>query len=313
VSRFVPAGLVAALLVATGLAFAEAERLKLTPSPIIRTSVTKIFSPVCECDRDIATIGFSLRKRDTIDVDIVNGSGTVVRSLVRNAPKARGPVEIYWNGHDDANAVAAEGDYRARVHLARQRRTIQLPNPIRLDVTRPRFVSFAVRPKVFSPDGDGRNETVTGRYRLSERAQVALYVDGERQVLRRGTKQRGTVQWLGFADGERVHPGTFAVVLGATDLAGNIAERTPDTAVIARSVALGRRRIEATAGRMFAVLVVSDAGTVSWRLAQRHGTIHPGTLRLRAPLQPGRYRLRVTANGNSETALVVVRKGAGAR
>jgi hypothetical protein len=311
VSRFVPAGLVAALLVATGLAFAETERLKLTPSPIIRTSVTKIFSPVCECDRDVATIAFSLRHRDTIDVDIVDGSGAVVRSLVRGTLEPRGPVEVFWDGLDDSRGIAAEGDYRARVHLAGQRRTIQLPNPIRLDVTRPRFVAFAVRPKVFSPDGDGRNEKVVGRYRLSERAQVALYVDGEQEVLRRGTKQQGAVQWLGFIDGKRVRPGTFAIVLGATDLAGNVAERTPPTAVVARSVALGRARIDAVAGRSFAVLVVSDAGTVAWKLGERHGTIHPGTLRLRAPLRPGRYWLVVTANGNSDRARVVVRQAVG--
>jgi FlgD Ig-like domain len=307
VSRFVPAGLVAALLVATGLAFAETERLKLTPSPIIRTAVTKTFSPVCECDRDVASIRFSLRRRDTIDLDIIDGSGAVVRSLVRSTPKARGTVKIYWNGHDDSGVVAAEGDYHARVHLARQRRTIVLPNPISLDVTRPRFVAFAVRPKVFSPDGDGRNETVVARYRLSERAQVALYVNGERQVLRRGTKQRGTLQWLGFIDGKRIHPGMYALVLGATDLAGNISERTHATTVVARSVALGRKRIDAVVGRPFAVLVVSDAGTVAWRLGARHGTIHPGTLHLRAPVLPGRYRLIVTANGSTDHALVVVR------
>jgi FlgD Ig-like domain len=310
VSRFVPAGLVAALLIATGLAFAETERLKLTPSPIVRTSVTKTFSPVCECDTDVATIGFSLRRRDTIDVDIVDRSGVVVRSLVRSTPEARGPVEIYWNGHDDSGAIAVEGNYRARVRLARQRRTIVLPNPISLDVTRPRFVAYAIRPKVFSPDGDGRNEKVVGRYRLSERAQVALYVDGERQVLRRGSKQRGTVQWLGFINGKRVRPGAFSIVLGATDLAGNISERTPPTIVVARSVALGRKRIDAVVGRPFAVLVVSDAGTVAWKLGQRHGTIHPGTLRLRAPVRAGRYWLVVTANGNSARARVIVRQGA---
>lgn len=270
--------------------------------------MTKIFSPVCECDTDVATIGFSLRRRDTIDVDIIDRSGVVIRSLVRGTPEARGPVEIYWNGHDDAGAIAAEGDYRARIRLARQRRTIVLPNPIELDVTRPRFVAFAIRPKVFSPDGDGRNEKVVGRYRLSERAQVGLYVDGDRQVLRRGTKQQGTVQWLGFVGGKRVSPGSYVIVLGATDLAGNISARTRPTTVIARSVALGRDRIDAVAGRQFAVLVVSDAGTVAWKLGQRHGTIHPGTLRLRAPLRPGRYWLTVTANGNSDRARVIVRQ-----
>ena len=74
-SRFVPVALVAALLIATGLAFVVTERLKLTPSPILRTEVTKIFSPVCECETDVATIGFHLRERDTVDLYIIDGSG----------------------------------------------------------------------------------------------------------------------------------------------------------------------------------------------------------------------------------------------
>ena len=306
-SRFVPVALVAALLIATGLAFVITERLKLTPSPILRTEVTKIFSPVCECETDVATIGFHLRERDTVDLYIIDGSDEIVRTLARNQPMGRGPVDLYWNGRDEAGAIAAEGDYRARVHLARQRRTIVLPNPIRLDVTRPKFLASAIRPKTFSPDGDGRNEVVLGRYRLSERAQVALYVDGRRQVLRAGSKQQGTVQWRGFVDGERVPPGTYAVALGATDLAGNIAERTTPTPIVARSVALGRRRIEAVVGRKFAVLVVSDARSVAWRFVNKKGTIRPGTLRLRPPAEPGRYRLVVSANGSSVSAVVVVR------
>lgn len=293
-SRYVSAALVAALLVATGLAFAITERLKLTPSPILGTSVPyKFFSPVCECDTDVAIIRFRLRKRDTIDVEILDRSGVVVRTLARRQPKDRGSVEIIWNGRDESGAVAPEGVYRPRVRLHKQRRTITLPNPITLDLTRPRFVAAAVRPLVFSPDGDGRNE---------------LVVDGRRQVLKRGTRERGVVQWFGLIDGVRVEPGRYRVQLGARDLAGNIARWTPPAVVEARSVALGRRLATAVAGGRFAILVVSDARRVEWRLSRARGTAPPGTLRLRAPGKPGRYRLIVTANGNSVSAIVVVRR-----
>lgn len=308
-SRYVSAALVAALLVATGLAFAITERLKLTPSPILGTSVPyKFFSPVCECDTDVAIIRFRLRKRDTIDVEILDRSGVVVRTLARRQPKDRGSVEIIWNGRDESGAVAPEGVYRPRVRLHKQRRTITLPNPITLDLTRPRFVAAAVRPLVFSPDGDARNELVKARYRLSERAQVSLIVDGRRQVLKRGTRERGVVQWFGLIDGVRVEPGRYRVQLGARDLAGNIARWTPPAVVEARSVALGRRLATAVAGGRFAILVVSDARRVEWRLSRARGTAPPGTLRLRAPGKPGRYRLIVTANGNSVSAIVVVRR-----
>ena len=84
------------------------------------------------------------------------------------------------------------------------------------------------------------------------------------------------MQWRGFVDGERVAPGTYAIALGATDLAGNIAERTTPTPIVARSVALGRRRIEAVVGRKFAVLVVSDARQRRLALREQEGHHPPG-------------------------------------
>ena len=74
-----------------------------------------------------------------------------------------------------------------------------------------------------------------------------------------------------------------------------------------RYVALGRRQIEATPGSRIAVLVSSDAARVTWKLGARAGVTRPGTLRLRAPLQPGRFTLTVTANGRSARAAVFVR------
>lgn len=300
--------LVAALLIATGAAFAYTERLKLTPSPIVGTSVAnKVFSPVCDCATDIAVIGFRLRKSDRIDVEIVDGGGTVVRRLVREAVTRQERVEIVWDGRDDAGNVVPEGAYRPRVRLLRQRRTITLPNPIRIDVTPPVVEGFSVSPRVFSPDGDARRDSVIARYLVSEAAQVALYVGGVRQVLKRGIKPEGEIRWSGTADGDTVRRGVYELEIGATDIAGNVAARSRAIPVVVRFVALGRRRIPAVAGRPFAVLILSDAREVRWRFDGRSGVTRSGTLRLRAPALPGRYPLIVRANGHADRAVVVVR------
>jgi hypothetical protein len=78
--------------------------------------------------------------------------------------------------------------------------------------------------------------------------------------------------------------------------------------VVARYVVLGRDVVETTAGGRFAVFVSSDAARVEWTLGRRTGTARPGTLRLDAPLVPGRYTLTVTANGYRARAAVLVRR-----
>lgn len=301
---------VTALLTATALAFAYTEKLKLTPSPILGTQVDKRFSPVCECDTDTATISFRLRQRDRLTVDVINAQGESVRTLVEDSPTPRGRVTIYWNGRDDSAAVVDEGAYRPRVHLAAERRTIVLPNPITVDVTPPRVELVSLSPRVFSPDGDGRADKVVARYRTDEAAAALLYVDGAQRVRKRGQQKQGSVEWFGLLDGEPQSPGAYRVSVGARDAAGNLAVPTPARLVVIRYVALGRKRIEAVAGARFAVLVLSDAARVSWRIGGRSGVARPGTLKLRAPLRPGRYTLVVGANGFESRAALVVREPA---
>ena len=307
-AKYAPAVLVAALLVATAVAFVYAEKLKLTPSPILGTRVDKVFSPICECDTGTAAISFRLRGRDRLTVDMIDQDGDSVRTLVQDRPTPRGRVSISWDGRDDSATLVPEGSYRPRVHLAAERRTIVLPNPIRVDVTPPRVELVSLSPRVFSPDGDGRAEKVVAHYRVDEKAGALLYVDGEQRVRRRGQQKNGRIEWFGRLDAEPMPPGVYRVSLGARDTAGNLGPRTPEKAVVIRYVALGRDRIEAVAGTRFAVLVLSDSSRIEWRLGKRAGVARPGTLRLRAPLQPGRYTLTVTANGFSDRAAVFVRE-----
>jgi hypothetical protein len=305
--RFAPVALAALLLVSTAAAFVYTEKLKLTPNPILGPRVDKVFSPVCECRSGVARISFRLREGDRISVGMVDGDGDPVRELVRNRRVPRGRVTVIWDGRDDAGAVVPEGRYRPRVRLLEQRRTITLPNPIRVDVTPPRFEAFSARPRRISPDGDGRRERVVARYQLSEKARVSLYVDG----VRRGQKLRrdpeGAIRWYGRVDGVPVPAGTYSLTLGARDVAGNAASRPRPAAVLVRYVVLGRERIETRPGARFAVLVLSDAARVEWRLGARSGFARPGTLRLLAPPRQGRFTLTVSANGFAARAAVVVR------
>jgi len=308
VGRFAPAALVAVLLVATAAAFAYTERLKLTPSPILGTLVpTKVFSPVCECPTDTAQITFRLRRRDRVTATIVDGKGNVVRTLVTDQPEARGTVRLFWDGHDDDGAVVRDGSYRPRVKLALNRRTIVLPNPIRVDTTPPRVELLGISPRLFSPDGDGRADRVVVRYRVNEPAHGILYVDGRRRIVTYRKPLTGTIAWNGKTDGTALPVGVYRLSVDARDPAGNLGVRTPPKPVVLRYIAIGRNRIVAVAGRRFSLLVSADAKRIEWHLAGRTGSAAPGTIHLRAPLRPGRYTLTLREHGHAVRATVIAR------
>ena len=299
--------LVVALLAATAAAFALTQGLKLEKSPIFGTQVQPVLSPVCNCDKKTARIGFKLRKADRLDVSIVDG-GEVVRTIERGRRYPKGPVEIEWDGRDDAGRVLPEGEYKSRIHVRGERQTITLPNPIRIDVTAPVIQDVSVAPRVVSPDGDGRKDKVTVRYRLNEPGRGVLFVNGKRRALTRFPRTDETIVWNAKARRRPARPGLYGLQLVAFDPAGNRSTRTPAIPVAVRYVVLGRSRIPVAAGAPFAVRVSSDAERVRWTLGGRSGFARPGTLRLRAPLQKGRFTLTVSANGHTARAAVFVRE-----
>ena len=303
-ARIASTVLVVALLAATAAAFALTQGLKSQPSPIFGTDVDEVFSPVCGCDTQTASIAFKLRKGDRLDVAIVEG-GEVVREIERSQEYSAGPVEIEWDGRDDAGRVLPKGEYLPRVHSRDDRWTITLPNPIRIDVTPPRLELLPVRRRVFSPDDDGRADRVTFRYRLNEPGGAMLLIDGKRRVL---TKSDDKLEWFGKVDGHALPAGTYTARVAAFDAAGNVGERSRPFTIVLRYVELGNERISVAAGDRFGVRVDTDAKEVRWELGGRSGVARPGTLRLTAPLQKGRFTLAVTANGHTARAAVFVRE-----
>jgi hypothetical protein len=103
-----------------------------------------------------------------------------------------------------------------------------------------------------------------------------------------------------------VRTGAYRAHLTAFDPAGNLSASSRPVQLVVRYVALGRNRITVTMGARFALRVSADARLVRWQLGGRSGAARPGTLRLRAPAQKGRFTLTVSANGRSARAAVFV-------
>ena len=299
--------IVLAVLGATAAAFAFTERVKLERSPITGTRVDRVFSPVCECARNVAVISFVLRRRGTVTVDMLGSDGRRVRRLVRDREELKGRVAYTWDGRGDLEQVVDEGVYRPRVELEERGRTIVLPNPIRVDTTAPRIRLLRVLPKVFSPDGDGRRDRVTARYETNEQARAMMLVDGRRRVLSKFRSTEGQLIWFGRVNGRPVSPGTYEIRLRAFDRAGNRSSSRRIIPVVARYIELARERIEVVAGRRFSVRVLTDAVSYRWLFAGERGVRRKRVLVLRAPETPGTYRVFVSLQGRfADSAEVVV-------
>ncbi len=298
--------LVLVLLGATAAAFAVTERLKLERSPITGTQVDKVFSPVCECARDVAVISFRLRRRETLTLDILDKDRRSIRTIVRDKREPAGRVSFTWDGRDNLERVVAEGVYRPRVQLERNGRTIVLPNPIRVDTTAPVISLVRVFPRAFSPDSDGERDRVTATYRIDERARAIMLVDGRQRVQSKFRRLEGQLVWFGRINGRVVRPGIYEIRLRAVDRAGNRSVRTRAVPVRVRFVELSRARIEVGAGRRFSVRVRTDAESYRWLFAGRRGVGRREVLVLRAPEEEGTYSLYVTVGGRAARAEVVV-------
>jgi hypothetical protein len=297
---------VAALLVATGLSFLYVESLKLEPSPIRGTRVTKLFSPVCNCGATKARISFRLGKPDVVAVSIIDSSGKTVRDLAVSRPMRKAPEAFFWNGRDNAGAIVPDGFYQPRVRLNLLEKTFDLPNTIRVDTTPPRVVAVSVKPRVFSPDRDGRGERITVHYRLDQEGQAMLFVDGIRRVLARPNLVSGDLRWYGQVGGSSLPPRAYTLTVAAVDRAGNRSKLVPAGTVRVRYVDLDKPSYRVHAGGRFVVHVSADARHVGWRLAGRHGTGKAPVLVLAAPATPGPYTLYVTVGNHAARAGVRV-------
>lgn len=302
-ARILPMLLVLALLASSAAAFAVTEGLKLEKSPIAFTVVSKVVAPDSSKNAT-AKISFFLRKPDHLTVQIVNANGDVIRTVARSEQAGRGTHPFRWDGRDEEGLVVPDGSYHVRVHLARDHRTIGLPNVIRMDATPPLISLVSVKPRVFSPDGDFKRDFVRIRYRTNEKARAILYVDGQRRTTVNRRVRVGKIDW-GYRAARNLRPGRHLIRLRAIDLATNLGNPTRAVAVWIRYIGVRPHVLHVKTGKRFSVRVQTDAKRYSWHLGPRGAVARRQVLTLKAGA-PGIYRLIVAANGHVSRAVVVV-------
>lgn len=309
--------LVLALLGGTAAAFTITEALKLERSPLTAPRFAEVFSPTCACPTRVAKLSFRLRQPDRLDVVIVSGEDPV-RTLARDLDRRRGRVRVRWDGRDDAGEVVPDGVYRLRVSLQRVDRTIMFPHEIRVDTDAPALEIVDVRPRAFSPDGDGRRDTVTIRLRTTEPGQALVFVNGQLAVeAPMRTEGEKELSWDGRADGRLLREGVYTLFARVSDVAGNLSPAVR-LSVRIRYVEVVPHVVIARRGARLRFRVLSDAARVSWRLRKPDGTevladsrAKPGFISVLLPgrIRTGRYVLEVLANGHRERAVArIVRR-----
>lgn len=236
VQTWVAVATVTGLLVATAAAFVITERLKLTPSPILDTLVSKTFSPVCGCDTRSATVTFRLRRGGRVEVEVINASNALVRRLAQRNFSA-GFVFFRWFGRDQTGAISPDGNYKIRVRLFSQHRTIVFPNVIRLDTVAPKVKEFRAERRLIRV-----GKRVRVDYAFGGIAVPILLVDGRVAVVGRFAHRSGTLDWYGKANGRPVRIGLHRLAIEARDNAGNISPASASVAVRIRPRRATRKR-----------------------------------------------------------------------
>jgi hypothetical protein len=272
------------------------------------TSVTPLFSPSGVGPKS-ADVVFRLRTKERIEAWIQDSKGNRVRLLQAPRTFTRGTqLDLVWDGFTDSGIVVPDGVYMPVVKLLRSHRTIVLPSEIRLDTKPPVITVRHPQYPILSPDGDGRRDSFTVLYRISEHGNAILFVRGTQVEFTKCCKQVGELHWngkLGIPP-RPVRPGRYLLTVAARDEAGNQSKPYPFAIAQVRYITLARDRVVVRPGGKFFLRVSADTPTVRWTLHGRSGTQRTGTLRFTAPKSAGVYRLYVTAGTHAAKCTVVV-------
>jgi hypothetical protein len=314
-----------ALIAATAAAFAWTESLKLERLPVVGPRFPESFSPVCVCATDTAKLRLRFRVTDTVDADILDADGEVVRSLGERRVRP-GNVTFEWDGRSDEGRIVPDGPYRLRVELEVKRRTIVVPNRVFVDTVPPEVAILPGALAAFSPDGDRHADKIRLPYRADGPGGPSLYVGDEVVFEEPPRRARSAVEWGGRLDGEVLPPGTYRLTLRVRDPAGNLSPESERHTVELRYITLSSGAFRVPRGGVLSLRADTDADRWSWRLQRLRGgklrrvvldgevTGPDARIRLtRGEVPPGRYRLEAYLTGENperlprfDTALVVV-------
>ncbi|HUX12115.1 MAG TPA: FlgD immunoglobulin-like domain containing protein, partial [Spirochaetia bacterium] len=183
------------------------------------------FSPLLKVNSGIATWSLAVNSAAGEAVRRWTGTGSV-------------PAVIPWDGKTDGGGVAAEGRYVGVLSVVYEKgnRETAKTGDLLLDVTPP-SATVTASPSIFSPNGDGRQDTV--RIVQSGSTEVAWsgkITDAAGKTVRTysfGQKPDPSIMWDGRSDSGVLLPnGTYVYRLSATDEAGNVGTSNPVSIVL---------------------------------------------------------------------------------
>ncbi len=231
----------------------------LTPPEVYDLSAPyRVFSPNGDSLRDTITINHSVENTGNEWTGEIRGAGnTVIRTFSLGVT----PEEYVWDGRDDNDRRAVDGDYLYVLQgydVAGNRAEKILPIIVDTgSLNSQRWtpqVGMEVGPQPFSPDGDGENDelniTLTAEQDIGISDWSINIIDqrGEIFYTQEGQDAPNTViTWDGLnAEDELLQPAdTYTVQLLATDVFGNIGtvERDLETGIFLERLEDGRLRI----------------------------------------------------------------------
>jgi hypothetical protein len=291
---------------ATVGAFFVTTRLKRSAPVVENLTFARHLSPNGDGRLDFVDIGFQTKRDDEVTVSLVDSEGEEVTSLAVDRELKAGRHRFRWRGETKAGAAVLDGEYRVRVGLRRQGRSITSRRKIFVDTVPPRPVVRYVSPSFITPGPAGTSSRATLRFDGPRRHRPTLLVyrtDAPRPRLvarRQGKPGSPRLGWDGLiGDDRRAPSGNYLLVVRARDAAGNVGppglppsrgslEGHPG--VVVRYLAARGPLEPVRAGDRVAFTVATAGRRYRWRVrrlgsarALDRGSSRARTLRIRAP------------------------------
>jgi flagellar hook assembly protein FlgD len=316
------------LLGATFAAFFAAQRLKGAPPAVQVRAVERYFSPNGDGRRDVNRFRLEMDDGGQVAVDVVTPAGEAVRRIADNATVEPGqPLRLRWDGRSDEGARAPDGEYRVRVTLRDEGRSVTVPRIFQLDTEPPhprvRRIAQGGTPsagaaQIVGPDPAGTRIDVGG---VSKRyaTRVRIYrTDGtpgrvaDLQIVPGGR----SVEWDGRIEARVAPPGTYLVQVTTRDVAGNVGStpaRMPPPVgesrgrpgFTVRTIAAAPPARPVTAGTRVTVNVDARRRPYRWSL-RRVGRVNPVATGREVPGDPVQLK---APSGDSGMYLLELRAG----
>ncbi len=206
------------MLSANHLAFnPNGARSDVTFSSVLKSSAVKSYN-------------FEIKNQSGVTVYAQNADGNV-------------PANFVWNGNSADGKICPDGMYFASIAIVSENGSSAQAQslPVSIDTVLP-FVEVALESEIFSPDGDGRKDTlkIDSTNSTKENEWLAQILDEKNSVVKTfewngffAGKQDSAFEWDGSTDnGNKAADGTYSLAISAQDAAGNSFAKKIDSIVL---------------------------------------------------------------------------------